>query len=1718
MFQLLGPVRVMEDGVGVDVGGPKQRMLLALLCVDANRVVPVERLTESLWNGDRPGDPKAALQVAISKLRRALGEVPADIDFRAPGYILSVDRDRVDLHRFADLVDEGLGELAHDAHVAASLLRDALGLIAGEPFADIGDCPALEAEAQRVEDLRLRALEGRLEADLRLGYHRQLIAELRDLADRYPWHERFWGLLMQALYRSGRQAEALEAFATARARLGEELGIDPSPELQRIHEHVLRQDRVLDEPPGAPTAGRAPIRTVRGYELYQRIGAGAFGIVYRGRQQAVDREVAIKVIRPELANDPDFIRRFEIEAQTIARLEHLHIVPLLDFWREPDAAYLVMRWLRGGSLEQALRRGPWNLEPALAVVQQVAAALDHAHRYGVVHGDVKPANILLDEADNAYLSDFAIDRGRHQPPTAPGSVPYLAPEDVAENEVTPATDVFALGLVTFQLLTGVHPYRDETGDTLPKRVLGRPLADLDGLAARLPAHVVDALRRATAIDPDDRFPTASAFADALGGAAVARDAPPRHRNPYKGLRAFSEVDAPDFFGREEHVRRLLDHLAGGDAGPGRFLAVVGPSGTGKSSLVRAGLLPALRNGALPGSSRWFFTTMLPGDDVATQLGHALVDIANCPPWMITDAIASGVDGLKRAVALALPHRDAELVVVIDQFEELFAPTAGDDRATFVRQLHRAAMDHDARLRVIATVRSDFYDTLLRDPGLGDLMATNTFAISAMTRAELTQAIVRPAEAMGVRVMSHATDRMIADIEGAPAALPLLQYALTELFERCDGDRITAEDYADIGGIEGALARRAEALWSELDDAGQQACRQILLRLFGVTEDRRITRRRVLREDLSSLAAPAAVADVLQSFGEHRLLTFDRDPDSRASTVEIAHEALVSAWKRLETWIQDAHADLVVHERLRRAADEWDAAGRDESYLLRASRLDEFRTWAPTTAVGLTGPEQQFLDASLAAEQERQERERARQQREDALERRSARRLRTIAVVATVAALVATGLTGLAFRERDRANQQREVADEQRLRAEEQERASRARQLAAASSGALDTEPQLGILLAIEAVEVTRSVDGAPLPEAESALREAIMASHVQARLPSGGGVDVASDGRIATLGMDGSLSVWEADTHTEPAARLPGQSAAVDLRTLGVGHADTVSFSPDGGRLVAPDGDHRGVIRDSRSLRALTTLDGQLIMPTFGPRGDVVVGVLIDPDDVPGEASVVGVWDAGSGALLRTLGPNESSIEGLAVSPDGAAVATTSPAGTTLWDLATGEPLWTLDDGHAGYAVGYAPDGAHVAVGASSGAVLVIDAATGQRVRSLAGGTSIVGAVVFSDDGTRLAAGDNAGVRVWDTGTWGIHVEAQGQSRVEGAVFVSGGRLVTTGQEDDTVVWDVRVPSGYEWGAIPVASAPHQVSVHPTADRVAVASPEGHVVVWRLSDLTPVMTLETDDFIHTVAYSRDGSTIVAAGIVGGRPEQLDLSLVERVHVWSADGERRATLEDVTPAGWDLTVSPDGDRIAHAGGSGIIRVVSIDTGEEVVRRQHPGQAYRVEFTADGQQLVVGAQDAAFVLDATTGAVDTRFEVERSVIDVSVLNGDEVLLVELGGRTTRRSLDGETVEVLTAGGGGIGTVATGGGLMAWSGASSIVVRELDNGRARFNVDYADEPQLVRISGGGRFVVTVGAHPWALVHVVDIDELLELARQRAGRTLTSDECQEYLGSDCP
>jgi DNA-binding SARP family transcriptional activator len=1085
-LRILGPLEADAGSGPIPLGGAKQRAVLANLIVRANELIPAETLVDELWGEEPPERARSIIQTYISNLRRALGG--DRIEWRPPGYVLRVDRSELDAARFDSLVREAKKALSADAGIALGNLEDALSLWRGPALAGLADQPSLLAEATRLDQLRLEAQEARVDALLATGAQARAIGELEVLVAHDPLRESLWGRLMLALYRDGRQADALAAFQRARQMLADELGIDPSSEVTRLHERILRQD------PGLDLRGEQ----LRGYRLLERIFDGPRGTVFRAIQPRVERDVVIKIFPEAIAVDAGFVRRFEQEAQAVAALEHPHIVPIYDYWREPGRAYIVSRYLRGGTLETLEERGqPLERDRGVHIIEQVASALAFAHGQGVAHGSLGSSNVLFDGEGNAYLADFLVGIG---PPPDPSS------------------DVRDLA-------------------RLAKRLLG------DGVPG-----AIQQLCERCELGPD--VPGTDAFAEAARAAllptATAEPQRLETRNPYKGLRPFTEADSGDFFGRAELIQRLVARLREG--GPGcRFLAVIGPSGSGKSSVVRAGLIPAIRHGALGDPERCFIVEMSPGARPMEALEEALLRIAVRPSLSLPDVLDSGPRGLLEAVELVAPA-EAEVVLVIDQFEEAFNQWGADggDPERFLESLRVAAVDPKSRLRVVLTLRADFYDRPLTCPRFGELLAARTEAVPPLAADELEQAIRRPAEQVGVTPEPGLVAEMIAEVAHQPGALPLLQYALTELFERREDDRLTLEAHRQVGGVAGALSARADHIVRARSPEGPRAIRQVFLRLVTLGEGTQDTRRRVPRSELDGLEVdPAAIEGVLDAFGRHRFLTFDRDPANREPTVEIAHEALPTAWGRLRNWIEEAREDLRQERRLARAAAEWRASDRDPSLLLRGARLEQVAEWDAATDLAIGQPERAYLKVSIDQRDRERAEEDERHRREVRMERRSRIRLRALVAVFAVAALITGSLT---------------------IVARNQARIVRARELAAAAIANLESDPERSILLAMAAVDEARSADGSVLPEAEEALHRAVTSSRVVlTALGLGGRVAWSSAGVFVTtqgVARPGIIDIRDASTG-ERVHAFPGHD----------GQLTDVTFSPDGSKLATTGDD-----------------------------------------------------------------------------------------------------------------------------------------------------------------------------------------------------------------------------------------------------------------------------------------------------------------------------------------------------------------------------------------------------------------------------------------------------------------------------------------------------------------------------------------------------------------
>ncbi|MBN1813282.1 MAG: protein kinase [Anaerolineae bacterium] len=1428
--------------------------------------------------------------------------------------------------------------------------------------------------------------------------------------------------------------------------------------LARIALHDTPEPSPLPTPPptaeeigGEDLSGRA----IRGYELGERIGAGGFGAVYRGVQPLIEREVAVKIILPQYANHPDFIRRFEAEAQLVARLEHPYIVPLYDYWREPGVAYLVMRLLRGGSLGDVLKNGPLPLETVAVLLEQIGAALHAAHRVGVIHRDLKPANVLLDEDGNGYLADFGIAKNLSDPDLEDltqvgamiGSPAYSSPEQIRSEPVKPQADIYCLGILLYELLSGHKPFLGPTPIEYIMQHLNEPLPPLDGYPSLDPI-----IQRATDKNSLARYPDVPSlladFRQAVAGdrsVAVAVDTVPYRvtvtdqelENPYKGLRPFGEADAEDFFGRETLVQELLgqmseadDPAAGSRQDLARFVAVVGPSGSGKSSVVKAGLIPALRQGGVPGSENWFIVDLMPGTHPLEELEAALLRIAVNPPESLLTQLREDERGLLRTVHRVLPaDPNVELMLVIDQFEEVFTQVADEEtRAFLLDSLVTAVLDERSRLRVVVTLRADFTGRALEYVDFGELVRQRTTFVLPLTPEELEQAIVRPAARAGLAVEPRLVATAVQDVGDQPGILPLLQYALTELFERREGRTLTLAAYRESDGVIGALGRRAEELYANLDEASQEATRQLFLRLVTLGEGVADTRRRVLRTELSALqtsevwgelvrTTSEVLDDVINLYGRYRLLTFDHDPVTRGPTVEVAHEALLREWGRLQSWLDESRADVRMQRLLAAATAEWDAAGREPSYLLRGTRLVQFEEWEAESVVALTQDERAYLEASQAERKVRQARE-----------RRTRNVLRVLQGFVGMAAVVAFALAIIAFDARSTAQQERDNAQREAA-------VNHSLVLAANAQQAQDNgEGDLALALALEAVTVDQ-----PPSEAKRALSAIALGPGTRAVFKGHNDVvrsvafspdgKTALSGSCAEIGSDGAcaqgeLILWDLSAAAEVGTEL--------RRFEGhTGWVNSVVFGPDGKTILSGSGDGALILWDVDTGGVIRRLEGH----TGG-----INSVALGPDTLEGasgqtalsgsdDATLI-LWNVSTGEQIRRFEGHTGGVNSVAFSPDGQTALSGSDDTTLiLWDVATGEAIHRFE-GHINEVIGvmFNLDG-RTMLSTGDHTLRLWDLATGEEIRQQHFGSTPKWLVSSPDGHTVLFGGIGFDVRLWDVERWqevqtllgGRHVD---KVEFESAAISPDGLLALSGETDGGLrLWNLEGQAKFrrfETDGTPLAA----VAVSPDGQRLLTGDMADVTVLWDVQRGEVIRRFAGDAVAvspNSVAFSPDGKyALVGSGDAFGDSGAKSLVL------WDIEtGREIRRFEGHRSLIRSVAFSPDG-RMALSGSQGdegndlILWDISAaaETGEQVRRFDTDDDITSIVFSADGSRALTGSVffSNLTLWDVATGQQIRRFEGPIDLVFDVAFGPDEKTVLSASGDGSLTLWDVETGDVI------------------------------------------------------------------------------------------------------
>jgi WD40 repeat protein/ABC-type sugar transport system substrate-binding protein len=1414
----------------------------------------------------------------------------------------------------------------------------------------------------------------------------------------------------------------------------------------------------------------------KGYEIQEVLGEGGFGAVYRAYQPLVKREVAIKVILPEYANKPDFIRSFETEAQLIARLEHLHIVPLYDYWRDPSGAFLVMRMLRGGSLADSLRRdGPWSLEATARLLDQIASALSVAHQSRVIHRDLKPGNILLDNDRNAYLSDFGLsieltgDELGEDLGVMVGTPAYVAPEQIQGLEVTPQTDIYSLALIIWEVLTGQQAVQGANASDLIIKQMSENIPLLSMYRNDLPRDLDTVFQIATAKDPAKRYPNilafAAAFQYALKGkqtdtSSITRDfdkylvIPPDLQpftitpemldmeapgielvNPFKGLRAFQEGDAGDFFGRETLIELLLERLQQ-DVPNHRFLAVVGPSGSGKSSVVKAGVIPAIRKGALPNSEHFFVVEMVPSTDALRELEAALLGIAAHPSEDLHERLQSRTEGLHEVLGEILPDDSSELFLMIDQFEEVFTQTEDNAiRAHFMDMLQYAVMHPQSRLRVVITIRADFFDKPLMYAEFGQLVRERFEVVLPLNNEELESTIVGPLRRVGARAEDELVIRIVDDVSHEPGALPLLQYTLTELFERRQGLLLTLAAYEESGGVLGSLARRAEELYVEMQPDQQEAVRQLFLRLVTLGEGTEDTRRRILWSELVfQREEDDPLQTVLDRFGRFRLLTFDNDPNTREPTVEVAHEALIRRWERLRDWLTTSREDLRTQRRLSASVQEWRNSGGDVSFLASGVRLDQFEALMKSRDIALTGDEQAYIEASIAKREEQRLAELARQERERRLEQRAKRFLQGLVAVMTIATIGAAALAGYALvqraeavKARDRAQRQADVNLSLNL-------AQQSRQFPRDGEKPFDA-----ISLAMESVRLDN-----PPAEVQRGLGETVLQPGALRRYRGFEAplwkATYSPDGRyIVAGGFQNFMIKWDAQTGQE-VCRFPAINSWVFwmafspdgkrivtgsqkdiihlwdaetctlIRQIGAGRAGhkdavfSVVFSPDGKTILAGSNDEA-----SDSNLILWDAETGEIIRRFEGHDKAVISVDISPDGTMAASAsydqTVALWDIQTGQEIRRLNGHTDGVEAVAFSPDGTQLVSAGlDKFIRVWDVETGTQIYSRAVPDRPRGADWDPTGRLIAAGLwAASSVYVWDANTGDLLHTFEGHGDIVTGVSFSPDGRRLvssavvSAADD-GVVEWDLYGYGVELARFGgesSERLYAAAISPDETSILTGSDRGNLLL-----RNLETGEIirqfsAGEAAINSLAFSPDGQTVVTGSQDNAVILWNVATGEESGRLEGHLApVRSVVYSPDGTLIASGG--GNIQISEDRPVDNEIILWNAaDGSLLRRLSGHTASVRGLAFSPDGKWLVSGGDDGKVILWDVLTGTALHTMIGHGDAVlTVAFSHNGTRVLSGSRDHTLILwNADTGALISRLRGHDTSVRSVVFSPDD-----------------------------------------------------------------------------------------------------------------------------
>jgi WD40 repeat protein len=1218
--------------------------------------------------------------------------------------------------------------------------------------------------------------------------------------------------------------------------------------------------------------------------------------------------------------------------------------------------------------------------------------------------------------------------------------------------------------------------------------------------------------------------------------------------PYRGLRAFNEEHSEFFFGREGDVQRLVEKLKST-----RFMAVLGPSGSGKSSVVRAGLIPALRKGALPGSDDWPVRVFTPGARPLTALAANLVRLhPHLSALRTLDELAADERTLHLATSVALAERppSERVVWVIDQFEEVFTLCRDEtELVKFIANLLFAAAVPGGRCMVVFTLRADFYQKCAAYPELSAQLAAQQFIVSPISAEGLRQAIAEPAWRVGLEFEPGLVETILDAVASEPGALPLLEHALLELWERRRGRLLTLEAYRETGGVEGAIAKRADAIFESFDSEGQSITRRVMLRLTQPGEGTEDTRRRATLDELITRSDEAEnIRAVVTALANARLLTTDRSAGEGSDVIDVSHEALIRGWPRLRRWVEEDRQGLRTHRRLTEAAQEWkcsgsEAARRDEGLLFRGARLALTAEWRERNQTALNELEKEFLDASV----ESQVRARSAAQR----------RTRRIIVGLVAAIVLITAASVYAFYQSRRAAQGRTEA--------------LARELAANASAQLPSNPELGLLLAVEAARKVWNV------ETEDTLRQALIKSPARVfdvgaasnftaisspdskkilvtsgkkvqvweiksgrklfeLQPGGESEDVGDakfslDGRLLATTAGDEVQIWDAVTGASVSKWAAARGNRRDMINI--------TFSPDDKFLLVEGATLE--VKEVDGGRVVTELDGA--DPTFIRNGETLLlarypsGVVGTETDADAPATEYNIYDTKTWKPIDRIPPGGGQLtSSVAISNDGKLIAWVSVRELRVQDLRDGS-LRLRQEKSSAESLQFSPDGNYLVARSFEG--LDVWDLTGDRGKSVLGDSAIlINSFSFSPDSRLILLRDSsAQLYLYQVKSQLLlaRIGAASSAALRAEFSPDGNFILATNEDGKVFLWDVnawhsKVETLIQGGR--VSEPPYVVDAALSPDSRYVVTVESSdpwersasvAKVFEVSSGRQVMLLDHGEPVKRVEFSSDGKHILTADVLS--------------KVWDAkSGELLKMLN-----GGALTFGPGG-RIIVFTTNNVVKVFDAGVferdGPPAAELQADDELHGAVLSPDGRYIFIYVGRVARLYDLS-GRRLVR-EIQRAdlsavfspdsktiltwISDRGKLGGNVIEVWDISMATLRGRLQGQSgfIYSVSFSPDGRYVVTTSGYTLdrgiASGDTNEVRIWDLSGGRTIYEFrGYEGVVLKGGFSPDGKSVVAFVEDGTALVYDCQLcatkDELLNLASERNYRELTQDERVRYL-----